>query len=73
MTITNSKQNWQIGEIVKVGFVTGLKVLKIIPTPGNYAPDEYLLRSINGTHYAFVPHNGLSKLYPEQLAYYQAA
>lgn len=39
-----TKQNWTIGSIVKVGFVAGLEVLEKIATPGNYLPDQYVLR-----------------------------
>lgn len=60
MAITNSKQNWNIGETVKVGFVTGLEVIKMIPTPGDYAPDAYVLwQPRTDRFYSFVPHKGL--------------
>lgn len=58
--ITNSKQVWVEGEMVKVGFLT-LKVLKRVPTPGDYMPDAYILGSAKGGIYRFVPHNGLNK------------
>lgn len=58
--IRNSKQAWEIGEMVKVGFLT-LKVLAKVPTPGDYAPDAYVLGSAKGGIYRFVPHNGLNK------------
>jgi hypothetical protein len=58
--IQNSKQIWTIGETVKVGFMT-LKVINAKQTPGDFKPDAYLLT--NGkNYYAFVPHNGLTKL-----------
>jgi hypothetical protein len=56
--ITNTKQNWEVGEWVKVGFMT-LQVTAKVPTPGDYAPDAYLLQSEKGKRYKFVPHNGL--------------
>lgn len=57
-----AKQNWNIGQIVKVGFVNGLEVLEKIATPGNYLPDQYVLRQQGtGRLYSFVPHNGLSR------------
>ena len=60
--ITNTKQNWQVGSIVKVGFMT-LRVMLAVPTPGDYAPDAYLLTNMNGTQlYKFVPHNGVEKI-----------
>lgn len=46
---------------MKVGFMS-LKVLRKVPTPGDYAPDAYILESAKGQHYEFVPHNGLRKL-----------
>ena len=57
--IKNSKQNWEVGQAVKVGFMT-LKVLAKVATPGDYKPDAYALES-NGKFYQFVPHNGLSR------------
>ena len=55
------QQSWTIGQIVKVGFVYGLKVLARIPTPGDDAPDAYALRSGDGRFYRFVPYNGLTR------------
>lgn len=61
--ITHSKQKWEVGQIVKVGFVANLKVVEIVPTPGDYAPDAYLLRNDKtGAEYRFVPHKGLERL-----------
>lgn len=60
--INNSKQKWNIGSTVKVGFMT-LTVLAAVATPGDYKPDAYILQSSNKTFYQFVPHNGLVKLY----------
>jgi hypothetical protein len=57
--IVNSKQVWEVGSVVKVGFMK-LVVLAKIPTPRDYAPDAYALQS-NGKFYRFVPHNGLTK------------
>jgi hypothetical protein len=62
--INNSQQTWEIGQLVKVGFLTNLKVIKKIPTPKDYMPDAYLLSRQdskgNTKFYEFVPHNGLS-------------
>ena len=58
--ITKSKQLWEVGEMVKVGFLT-LKVLAKVPTPGDYMPDAYALGSAKGAIYRFVPHNGLTR------------
>lgn len=58
--VKNSKQNWEVGSLVNVGFLRNLKVIKIILTPGDFAPDAYiLLNQSNGNQYKFVPHNGL--------------
>lgn len=60
--IKNSKQNWQVGATVKVGFLS-LVVKAAIATPGDYLPDAYILANQAGTQlYKFVPHNGLEKI-----------
>ena len=59
--IQNSKQQWEVGQTVKVGFMS-LRVLAKVPTPGDYMPDAYALES-NGKFYRFVPHNGLARCY----------
>ena len=59
--ISNSKQNWTAGQDVKVGFVAGLLVVAVVPTPGDSKPDAYVL-SRNSQFYSFVPHKGLSKI-----------
>lgn len=59
--ITNSKQCWQVGETVKVGFMS-LRVLARVPTPGDYAPDAYALTNAAGDRfYRFVPHKGCER------------
>jgi hypothetical protein len=58
--ITNTKQNWQVGSNVKVGFMS-LVVLAKVPTPGDWFPDAYVL-SNGKSLYKFVPHNGLNKM-----------
>ena len=61
--VRNSKQNWEVGQTVKVGFLT-LRITAKVPTPGDYAPDAYELVSLDGSKkYEFVPHNGLSRIY----------
>lgn len=53
--ITNSKQVWQVGETVKVGFLT-LRVTAI-------ESDAYLLSDKTGAKkYRFVPHLGLQRI-----------
>ena len=60
--ITNSKQAWEVGEMVKVGFLT-LRVTAKEPTPGDYAPDAYILTDKTGTKtYRFVPHKGIERV-----------
>ena len=59
--ITNSKQAWTVNQTVKVGFVAGLLVVAVVPTPGDSKPDAYVL-SRNEQFYSFVPHKGLSKI-----------
>ena len=57
-----AKQDWTIGQVVKIGFVSGLEIIRKVATPGNYLPDQYVLRQ-QGTDriYRFVPHNGLKR------------
>ena len=59
--ITNSKQDWQVGQTVKVGFMS-LTVKEIELTPGDYMPDAYIFQSAKGVDYRFVPHNGLTRV-----------
>ena len=60
--VKNSKQNWQVGATVKVGFLS-LVVKAAIATLGDYLPDAYILANQAGTQlYKFVPHNGLEKI-----------
>ena len=56
--IRNSKQNWSIGSVVKVGFmelrITGIKAVR------DGMPDIYEMKSLDGSRrYEFIPHNGL--------------
>jgi hypothetical protein len=60
--VSNSKQNWTVGNTVKVGFLV-LVVKAAIATPGDYLPDAYILTNVTGTKlYKFVPHNGLQSI-----------
>lgn len=60
--ITKSKQIWEVGETVKVGFLV-LRITAKEPTPNDYMPDAYLLTDKTGQkNYRFVPHNGLERL-----------
>jgi len=60
--ITNTAQKWEVGEVVKVGFLTGLTVVEKIPTPRDWAPDQYRLRAANGREYLFTPHKGIERI-----------
>jgi len=59
--IRNSKQVWQPGELVRVGFLRDLRVVEAIATPRNYAPDQYVLYRA-GVWYRFVPHRGIERM-----------
>lgn len=59
--VTTSKQAWEVGNTVKIGFLS-LRITAKIPTPGDWKPDAYQLVSSNGTRYQFVPHHGLTRL-----------
>lgn len=62
--IQNSKQAWEIGEVVKVGFMK-LRVIEKEATPGDYMPDAYHLCGLGKNadrRYRFVPHNGLERI-----------
>lgn len=59
--ITNTKQNWAVGEVVKVGFLK----LKVTGCRAEYdgLPDIYELENLKGDKkYEFIPHNGLKKI-----------
>lgn len=59
--IQRTKQNWQIGQTVKVGFMS-LRVLGVEAVK-DYMPDIYTLESLDGTKkYEFIPHHGLSRV-----------
>jgi len=60
--VKNSKQSWEVGEAVKVGFLT-LIVCAKVATPGDFMPDAYALSNAAGSaFYRFVPHNGLTRV-----------
>lgn len=64
--ISNSRQKWTVGNKVKVGFMQ-LTVRAVVETPGDYAPDAYILSNLNGTQlYSFVLHNGITKITPDE-------
>ena len=57
--IKHSKQNWQPGQIVNIGFLKGF-VVKEVTDIKDGMPDIYLLER-NGVEYEFIPHHGLTK------------
>ena len=60
--ISDTKQRWQPGQQVRVGFLT-LTVRAAVATPGDGRPDAYLLSNAAGTQlYRFVPHHGVEKI-----------
>lgn len=60
--IRHSKQNWEPGQIVKVGFVKDLMVIACTPVKDGM-PDIYTLSQLGtGRVYSFIPHNGLTRL-----------
>ena len=59
--VKSKKQNWEIGNQVKVGFLSLIVTAKRA-TPGDYMPDAYELISAKGVRYEFVPHHGLSRI-----------
>lgn len=66
--IKSSKQAWEVGETVKVGFLT-LRVLAKVATPGDSKPDAYVLTNLKADkYYRFVPHNGLEGGYASMQA-----
>lgn len=58
---SKSKQVWEVGSAVKVGFLT-LTVTAKEPAPGDHMPDAYRLISAKGIAYRFVPHFGLERV-----------
>ena len=59
--MTNTKQNWEVEQTVKVGFLT----LKVLSVRAKYdsLPDIYTLSNAAGTkEYEFIPHNGLRRI-----------
>jgi hypothetical protein len=55
-------QDWSIGAVVKVGFLSGLRVIAITAVYDGM-PDIYTLRSEDGRReYEFIPHNGLTRI-----------
>ncbi len=62
MAIRKSRQQWEVGRIVQVGFMRSLQVVEGPIPVKDGLPDIYRLRASNGQLYEFCPHNGLSKV-----------
>lgn len=61
-TLGKPRQDWTVGEVVKIGFVEGLEIIKKIATPGDFKPDFYVLwQAKTNRFYAFQPHFGLTR------------
>jgi hypothetical protein len=59
--IRNTRQNWAVGQIVKVGFLS-LRVMSARAEKDGL-PDIYTLQSLDGARtYEFIPHNGLTRI-----------
>lgn len=57
------KQTWQVGQQVKVGFLS-LMVVGQEGTPGDGLPNAWLLMDASGSkHYRFIPHNGIERIH----------
>jgi hypothetical protein len=61
-TIQSKNESWNVGDIVNVGFVRGLKVLKVEAIKDSML-DIYTLQGKNGVLYEFIPHSkGLTRI-----------
>ena len=60
MAITNSKQSWEIGDRVNVGFMKNLLVTKIDAIYDGLH-DIYTLECKTVNLYQFTPHNGIER------------
>ena len=56
-----SKQDWSIGNTVKVGFMT-LKITDCKAVKDGLPDIYYLVNEKNGNKYEFIPHNGLERI-----------
>lgn len=60
-TMRSKNKDWQVGAVVKVGFVT----LRVLGVRAEYdgLPDIYTLESLDGSkRYEFIPHHGLNRI-----------
>ncbi len=56
--IIHSKQKWEVGDKVNIGFMKDLEV-ESVKAIKDGMPDIYTLKASNGKKYEFIPHNGL--------------
>ena len=63
--ITRTRQEWNVGSKVNVGFLKGLEVIAWRDVFDGM-PDIYLLKR-NNSYYEFIPHNGLRKLVQREI------
>lgn len=62
MAITNSKQDWSVGKVVKIGFLS-FRVLGVEAVKDGL-PDIYSLENLKGDkQYEFIPHHGVSRVW----------
>ena len=58
--VKNSKQSWEVGQSVRVGFLA-LTVIASLAPRGDGLPGAYILTNSKQL-FSFVPHNGLTKI-----------
>jgi hypothetical protein len=64
--IGNSKQQWEVGQTVRAGFMSVVVKAKCF-TPGDGLPDLYICANAAGDKlYSFVPHNGCARITTEE-------
>ena len=64
--ISNSKQQWEVGQTVRAGFMSVTIKAKCF-TPGDGLPDLYICANAAGDKlYSFVPHNGCTRITPDE-------
>jgi hypothetical protein len=60
-----TRQDWHVNSVVKVGWLT-LRIVSIVLTPRDGRPDVYILESIDGAkRYRFTPHYGIERINEE--------
>jgi len=59
--ITHTKQSWNVGDKVNIGFIKGLTVLSVRAEKAGL-PDIYTLEGKESRLYEFIPHNGITRI-----------